>query len=284
MQFKGKARIIAGGTDLVLLQQAGEINTDHLVDITQIPTLRKIHEDEKCIHIGAAATHEMVAGSGVIQHFASGLATAANEVGSPQIRTAATIGGNVVNAQPAADTALALISLGAKAAIVSARGTRYEYVSDLFIEPGVSKINPAQEILTSFEIHKPTIHFGSAYRRLGKCKSIALPVVCAAAAVQLDETGKFFSDSRIVIGPVAPTPLIAEKASEWLKNKPVSETSIETAARIAQNSAHPRNSILRCSAEYREAMVAVLVKDVLENAVHFILSHVDKASAHKILD
>ncbi|MFL7807222.1 MAG: xanthine dehydrogenase family protein subunit M, partial [Anaerolineae bacterium] len=203
--------------------------------------------------------------SPLIRAAAPVLAQAASEVGSPEIRNAATIGGNVVNAQPAADTALALLALGAEAEVVGSAGSRWMPLLALYVKAGVSAIDSTAELLRGFRFKVPAGRVGSAYRRLGKCKSIALPVLCAATIVRLDEDQ--IVSTAISLGPVAPLPFRARAAERWLAGQPASVETLERAAELAQAEAQPRDSLLRCARVYREAMVSVLVQSTLKRAV-----------------
>jgi CO/xanthine dehydrogenase FAD-binding subunit len=264
-EWSGQARIVAGGTDLVLQLKRGERQARCLIDVSQIEALRGIEEINGALFLGAAVTHAEVASSPLIREIAPVLAEAAAEVGSPEIRNVATIGGNVVNAQPAADTALALLALEAEAEIVGAGESRWVPLLDLYRSAGVSTVDSTAELVRGFRFRIPTGQVGSAYRRLGKCKSIALPVLCAATIVKV-EAGRFVS-TAISLGPVAPLPFRAKKAEGWLTGQPASDESVKRAAALAQGEAQPRDSLLRCAREYREAMVQVLVQSTLERAV-----------------
>lgn len=261
----GAARVIAGGTDLVLQLQRRERQVKTLVDVTRIPELCGIGEDGPFVVVGAAATHAEIAASPLLREKAAVLAEAASEVGSPELRNMATIGGNVVNAQPAADTALALLALDAEAEIVKVGEARWTPLRELYAAPGSSHVDSTAELVRRFRFRPPAGQAGTAYRRLGKCKSIALPVLCAAAAVTLEEDR--FGSVAIAMGPVAPRPSRAASAEAWLVGQPATEASIKRAATLAEEDAAPRDSLLRCARAYREAMVCVLVESVLEDAV-----------------
>jgi carbon-monoxide dehydrogenase medium subunit len=261
----GKARIIAGGTDLMRDFQRGDHRADCLVDISRVSALRGITEADGIITIGAATTHAEIARSPVIHQFAAVLGQAAAEVGSPQVRNAGTIGGNVVNAQPAADTALALLALDAEVEVVGLNGAQWLPLADLYAGPGVSRVDPTAELVSGFRFHALLKRTGSAYRRLNKRKTIALPSLCVAAVVHLH--GDAFGVTAIAIGPVAAQPWRASAAEYWLRGTPADETSIAHAADLAQRAAQPRDSLLRGSRSYRKAMVAVLVQNTLERAL-----------------
>ncbi len=263
--YGGRARVIAGGTDLIPQMQAGEVRTEALVDVSRIPSMCTITLEGGILRVGAAVTHAELAASPLIRAQAPLLAQAAAEVGSPQIRNAGTIGGNVVNAQPAADGALALLALGAEAEIFQASGSRWVSLESLYDRPGASKVDSHSAILAGFRfspINQPG--YGSAYRRLGKCKSIALPVLCAAAIVRIVDG--CFAKVAIALGPVAAGPLRVRQVEAWMARKPATPETIQQAAEMARQEAHPRDSLLRCSRAYRDPLVAVLVHSVLETA------------------
>ncbi len=261
----GRARIIAGGTDLMRDFQRGEHLAGCLVDISRIPALRGIVKEGDSITIGAATTHAEIARSPVIQRHAAVLAEAAAEVGSPQIRNVGTVGGNVINAQPAADTALALLALDAEAEVVSPDGARWLPLDELYAGPGESQVNPNAELLRVFRFRALQNQAGSAYRRLNKRKTIALPSLCAAVVVHLH--GDAFGLTAIAVGPVAARPWRASAAEYWLRGTPANEVSIAHAADMVRQAAQPRDSLLRGSQAYRKAMVAVLVQDTLQRAL-----------------
>jgi len=245
----GEARVIAGGTDLVLQLQRGERRASRLVDVSRIEALRGIYEADGFILIGAAVTHSEVASSRMMRDSAAVLAQAAAEVGSPEIRNVATLGGNVVNAQPAADTALALLVLDAEAEIVGTAGARWVPLADLYKTAGVSAVDSTAEMVRAFRFRPSTGQTASAYRRLGKCKSIALPVLCAATVVTIE--GERFESAAIALGPVAPWPMRARSAEAYLAGRPVTAAVMDHAASVARRETDPRDSLLRCASEWQ---------------------------------
>ena len=265
MLAEGRARIIAGGTDLMRDWQHGEHGATCLADITRIPGLRGIAEADGVITLGAATTHAEVARSELLREHAAVLAQAAGEVGSPQVRNAGTVGGNVINAQPAADTALALLALDAEAEVVRRDGSRWLPLAELYAGPGQSRVDPSAELVRCFRFRTLQGQAGSAYRRLNRRKTIALPALCVAAVVHLH--GDAFDGVAIAVGPVATRPWRASAAEYWLRGTPADEASIAHAADLAQRGAQPRDSSLRGSQSYRKAMVAVLVRDTLGRAL-----------------
>jgi carbon-monoxide dehydrogenase medium subunit len=232
-----------------------------LLDISSISDMRgvEIVDGGKEILVGAATTMAELAQSEIIAKYGRALALGASSMGAPQIRNVATIGGNVVNAQPAADGTIPLLALGAEARVVSAKTSRWAALEELFLDVGKSSVNPSEQIITHFRF-KPTAETGStSLQRLAKRKAFTLPTLLVAAMVRLDKGKQFFEEVRIAMGPVARTPWLAREAADSLRGSRVSHEAIEKAAAGAKLAAHPRDS-LRGGAEYRKEMVEVLTK------------------------
>lgn len=265
----GQARVVAGGTDLIVQMMEKESQEEFLtlLDISQIEEIRGIKESEGYLFIGAVTNMAEVAASALIQKKARALAQGACCLGSPQIRNMATIGGNVVNAQPAADTAVPLIALAAEARIISLEAERYVPVEELFLGVSKSVVNPFQELITHFRV--PLCEGprrASAIQRLAKRKVFTLPTLLVSVSLELNEIGDRFYRVRIVAAPVAPVPWRARRAEEFLKDAAISEENIKQAAVIASEDANPRDS-LRGSATYRKEMVEVLTRRALVDAL-----------------
>lgn len=263
--YKGQARIVAGGTDLILDLKEQIRQVKCLVDISGIAELNTIDLDGDNVKIGATVTHRQVASSKFIQEHASVLAEAAFAIGSPQIRNRGTVVGNVVNAQPAADTAVALFALEAEAQIISGNGSRLVRIEELYQGIGVSKVDSTVEIVTALYFKSLRNSQGSAFIRLAQRKALALPMLNVAVVVTAQDG--HFEEARIVVAPVAPVPFRSRKAEAALRDAVISLESINTAAELAASEAQPRDSDLRGSAEYRKEMVRVLVRRALEQAV-----------------
>lgn len=217
------------------------------------------------IRLGAAVTHNQVAKSKLIQEKASVLARAARSVGSLQIRNTATVVGNVVNAQPAADAAVALVALGAVAEVVSPSGKEYIPVEKLYAGVGKSVLDSTSQIVTRIQFPALLKNQGSAYERLEQRKALALPMLNVAVVVSLADNR--FQWARIVMAPVGPGPVRATEAEAILTGADVSLGNIENAAAAARAQANPRSSALRGSREYRLEVLPVLVRRALEAAV-----------------
>jgi carbon-monoxide dehydrogenase medium subunit len=263
---EGRARIIAGGTDLVLSIRRGEFSPEVLVDITRVPELQGLEEENGELALGAAVTHAQCASSSLVRRGASCLAEACASVGSPQIRNVATVAGNVVNAQPAADAAVALVALGATAEVVSARGKREEPVEDLYAGLGQSRVDSARELLTRIRLPLAKAGEGSAFLRFAPRRALALPILNGAAWVSL--RGEQIAAARICLGPVADRPFRPRGAEEVLRGaRWDDEKALEEAAQAASREANPRDSLLRGTAAYRRELARVLVWRVLAAAL-----------------
>jgi CO/xanthine dehydrogenase FAD-binding subunit len=263
-RHNGRARIIAGGTDLALQAGSGEMELTCVVDLTRIASLATITLDGRDLVIGACATHAQVAADPMVRQYAALLAAACAAVGAPQIRNVGTIAGNIVNAQPAADSVLALLALDAHIDILGPESHRQAPLAEMFLGPGRSAVDPSREIVTS--VRFPCLGAGQhgAYARLARRRALALPMLAVAAVVSI--THGRFDWARIALGPVAPTPFRSTRAEASLALATATAESVARAAQLACEEAQPRSSILRGTKEYRKEMVRVLVHRVLSEA------------------
>jgi carbon-monoxide dehydrogenase medium subunit len=264
---QGQARVIAGGTDLIIQLKKKEVTARYLVDVTNLDELKGIELEDDFIRIGACVTHQELASSSLIRERAAALAEGASQVGSPQIRNVGTVGGNIVNAQPAADTVVPLMALEAEVEVATATGTRRDPLGGLCIRPGQCTVDSTVEILTGVRFRALGSNQGSAFERLAKRKALALPILNAAAVVTLNDGGDTFQEVRLAVGPVGPTPSRALNAEEALRGAAVEAQAIAAALEIAAQEAQPRSNLLRGSQEYRQEMVKVLLRRSIERAV-----------------
>lgn len=255
---KSQARIIAGGTDLVLeMRQDLHQEVKTLIDISRVDSLGEITLDgEGFIHIGAGVTHNQCVGSNIIREGALPLALASWEVGAPQIRNTGTIVGNLVTASPANDTIVPLVALNAVLKIRSLGRERQVALSDFYT--GVRKhVLQPDEMVT--EIVVPSMGAGQRgeYLKLGLRKAQSISLVNMAVVLGLD--GDKIETASITLGAVAPTIIHAAAAEEFLIGKELSDSVIDQAAEISRQAARPINDI-RSSADYRQEITRVLVK------------------------
>lgn len=252
------ARIVAGGTDLILeLERGVRKGVDTLIDVTRIPKLNQITIDEDdVIHLGALVTHNDCAASKLIRTRAYPLARAAWEVGAPQIRNRGTIAGNLITGSPANDTITPLMALGAKVTLVSAKKTRTVPLKKFYT--GVRKtVMTADEMLVDISFPALTKTQRGTFIKLALRRAQAISVV--NAAIILDLKADSVKSAVITLGAVTPIIVHAVKAEKFLAGKKLNEKNIAEAARLAVKSAKPIDDV-RGSASYRREMVRVITQ------------------------
>ena len=262
-QAEGKGRVIAGGTDLVLQLRQGRYKADLLVDITGIEDLQHIEEHENWIHIGAAVTHAEVAKHHLIRKEANALAQGCAQVGSPQIRQMATLVGNIISAQPAADGAIPLMALEAEIKVASVAGERWIPLKDAYRGRELSAVDATHEITVAVRFKKLGGKGLTGFFRLARRKALALPTMNGAVAILRDASGCRLQKARIALGPVAEEPFRPQKAEAYLESQDISREIILEAARIASEEANPRTSLLRGSDDYRKEMIRLYLSRTL---------------------
>ena len=258
--YSGLAKILAGGTDL-LIQQAIESSPEIVViSLKDIEELRQIKQTEEGdIFVGAMVRHAEVAQSSLVsQHFPA-LEKASHWVGSPSIRRLATLGGNICNASPSADTAPPLLAYDARVIVVSPSGEKAINVEDFFTGPSTTILNTG-EILKGFLL-RPKSGWVADYEKLGLRKAMEIAIVNVCVAMAVDEH-KRCSGIRIALGAVAQTPILAKKAESILEDKRVTPELIQKCADVAVEETKPISDI-RASADYRKKMVHFLVKKII---------------------
>jgi carbon-monoxide dehydrogenase medium subunit len=268
-KYDGKARVFAGGTDLLVSMKKREVLPEHLISLKEIAELRGIHYDEKeGMKIGALVTLREIEHSEMIQDKFCVLWDAVQVMASPQIRSLGTLGGNLCSAAPSADTAPPLIVLGASVEIISTQSKRKVSVENFFKGPGESVLNP-DEILTQILIPNPLKKSSGAYFKLMRRAAMDLAQVSVAVCLSFDSEKRICRGARIALGAVGSTPIRVSKAEEILLNKEMSETVGKEAGKIAAQEASPRSSI-RASKEYRLEMIEVLTKRAIMAATNRI--------------
>jgi CO/xanthine dehydrogenase FAD-binding subunit len=267
-QAEGRGRIVAGGTDLILQLQHGQLRADLLVDITGIQELKHIQTRDGWIRIGAGVTHAEVAKNSLIQKEARALAEGCGNVGSPQIRNVATLVGNVISAQPAGDGAIPLMALEAELKVVSKEGARWIPLEKAYRGIGVSSVNPFNELATEVKFKKLEELGNTRFFRMARRRSLALPILNGAVVIMFNVSRDRIEKARIAIGPVAEKPFRPRSAEAFLESEAISQKVILEAARIASEEANPRTSLLRGSEYYRKEMVRLylvrMIQKILE--------------------
>ncbi len=266
-QWQGKARLIAGGTDLVLDVRQGKFAPQCLVDTTRIPGIDAIGYEGDYVVVGANATYHQLWTSPLVNCEAYVLAEAAHHVGAWSVQNVGTLAGNVVTAQPAGDGSIALLALDAEAEVAGKGGRQWLPVSSLFAGPGRSHLDASREMITRFRWRRRKPRQASAYERLAKREVMSLPIACCAVDLELTEDLDHLAWIRISLGPVADTPFRATCAEDWLAGEACTDENYAIAADEAALVCTVRTSALRATAEYREVVLQVLIQRAIQRAV-----------------
>ena len=266
-RYGGRARLIAGGTDLVIELQQGKRQVECLVDVARIPGLDRIERQGDWLVLGANVTFRQIKESPLLQQHALVLVEAAASVAALQIQAVATLVGNVVNAMPAADGSVALTALDAQAEIAGVNGRAWRPIGDLFLGPGRSAVDPTRQMITAIRFAALGPGQGSAWGRIGRRRALTLPILNCGVSVGLDGSRERFAWARISLGPVATAPFRAREAEAFLAGQPAGDETYSRAAEVAAGECHPRSSLLRASKEYRVETLKVLIHRGLAAAV-----------------
>jgi carbon-monoxide dehydrogenase medium subunit len=269
-ESNGKARIIAGGTDLILeIERGVRPDLKTIIDISKIPGLDSISEDrDGYIHILPNVTHNHVVASPLIREKAFALLQACWEVGSPQIRNRGTVIGNLVTASPANDTISPLMALDAKVRLLSPGSERVVPLSEFY--KGVRKTVMAPDEMIAEVFFKGLLHNQrSFFIKTALRKAQAISVINISVVLTMKD--KLVESASITLGAVAPTIIHAEAAEAYLKDKLLDGAVVQEAARLVAEAAHPISDV-RGSAEYRDYMVGVIAK----RALTAVMDGVDK--------
>jgi CO/xanthine dehydrogenase FAD-binding subunit len=294
--YGGHARVIAGGTDLLVDLQSHYFEGQRpryaaLVDVTEIAGANEIRADGEWVVIGCGVTHTQIVESQLIQTRATALAEACAVVGGPQVRNVATLIGNVAHALPAADGTIALVALEAEVRIASRVGAnncagRQEWhpLASVFRGPGESAVDTTREMIVEVRFRQTGKDDSSSFARIMRPQGVALPILAMAIRVKgsqiSSQRDSVLSDFRLKVplgfqiedvaisaGPVAPVPFRARKTEEFLRGKAHSKETVDRAGEILLSEAGPRTSPHRATKEYRVEILPTLLEQTLQAAV-----------------
>ena len=260
--YQEKASLLAGGTDLLVFMKLGAKNPKYVIDLKGIPSLDTMSwGSSDGLRMGNLTTLQSILRHPVIREHLPMLEQATKAVGHPQIRSRATIAGNICTASPSGDLAPSLLALEARVKVASPAGERTIPIQEIFAGPFKTVLAPT-DVVT--EIYVPALPRRSAgsYRWQPKITAIDETLVGAAAVVTLVD-GKVLKDVRIGLGSVAPTPIRAPRAEEFLRGKQGEDRLLGEAASIAAGETRPRTR-----ADYRREMTKLLVEQALKEAVN----------------
>jgi CO/xanthine dehydrogenase FAD-binding subunit len=264
-QYKGRAKVIAGGTDILPKLKRREIQApEYIVDLKGVPDMDYIKHDEAGrLSLGALVTIHAAEASPVIQERFGVLFQAVESMASTQVRNRGTVAGNLCNAVPSADTAPALLVLEASLKLISQEGERVVKVEDFFTGPSETVLAD-DEILQEIQVPDLPLHGRGRYLKLTPRRSMDLAIV-GVATVVVAENG-ICNDIRIALGAVAPTPMRARRAEDVVRGQKLGDEVIERAAQVAAQDCRPISDH-RASAQYRCDMVEILTKRAIQEAI-----------------
>lgn len=263
----GSARLIAGGSDVMVDLGEGKLQVDTLVDVTSCKDMKGIRVEGNELVIGASETLTDIATSKEVKKYFPSLAKGCGSVGSHQIRNSATLTGNVVTAQPAADGAMSVAPLLPTFVVLTKNGEKKIPITEMYAGFGKSSLDPTKELIKEIRIKLPSDDEKASFVRLELRKSLSLPMLNVAAMAKIDKKTKKFVWARITMGPVGVGPYRAKKAEDWLVGKEANAKNLEYAGSLSLLDASPRSNPLRGSKEYRESTLPVLVRRALEQIV-----------------
>ncbi len=261
-----KARVLAGGTDILVQLRTGRRPIERLVDIKAVPEVNILSYDaQKGLSLGAAVPCYRIYQDDAVSRAYPGLIDAAEMIGGIQIQGRASVGGNICNAAPSADCAPPLIALNATCVIAGPKGTREVASEDFCTAPGRTVLGD-DEFLVSFRIPAPKQRTGAHYLRFIPRNEMDIAVAGVGSWVELDGDGKVCTAARIALASVAPTPLLVKEAGAALTGREITDEAIEDAAEAAMAAARPIDD-MRGTIRQRRHLVGVLTRRTLRGAL-----------------
>jgi CO/xanthine dehydrogenase FAD-binding subunit len=264
-RYDGRARVVGGGTDLLVETRRGLRRPfEAIVDASQITGLNLIVRDAGYLVIGCGVTHTMLVNDQRIVRSGTCLSESCGVIGGPQVRNTGTLAGNIAHALPAGDGTIGLLALGGEVEIASTGGSRWMPAKDTFKGPGRSVIDRQREILTRIRFRPTSANEGSAFHRVMRPQGLCLPIISIAARVQIE--GDTITSAGISMGPVGPVPWFAKPAADALVGRPATADQFAKATEIALENISLRTSKYRATEEYRATMIRTYLPLILATA------------------
>ncbi|MBI4190208.1 MAG: xanthine dehydrogenase family protein subunit M [Betaproteobacteria bacterium] len=258
------AKVLAGGTDLLVELKSSPHVPEVIIDISRAEDLKIIAVTDEGLSIGALVTHTEIMRSALIREMFPALVDAAHTIGAVQTRNLGTLGGNLMSGVPSMDSGPALIALDALVTVAGPAGRRQMPLAEFFVGPRKTILKP-DELLAEIVIPKQNFGKPAHFVKFGLRKGQALALVNVAASLWVGRDKQVFAAPRIALGAVAPTVIRAPKAEAYLEGRAITPEAMAEAGRIAVGEAKPISDF-RASAEYRQDLIAVLIKRALEGA------------------
>jgi CO/xanthine dehydrogenase FAD-binding subunit len=263
-EYATAAKVLAGGTDLLVDLKSGTPAPRMIVDISRAEDMRGVALTKDGLRIGAITTHSEILRSPLVREHAPALAAAVRTIGAVQTRNLGTIGGNLATAVPSLDGGPPLVALDAQATLAGPRGQRKLPLAEFFAGPRKTALE-ADELLLEIVIPRRNLGKPAAFLKFGLRKGQALALVNVAASFRVDPARNAFVDVRIALGAVAPTVIRASQAEAYLEGRAISPEAMARAGEIAVGDARPIDDF-RASAAYRRELIAVLTRRALASA------------------
>jgi carbon-monoxide dehydrogenase medium subunit len=263
-RFGGQASFLAGGTDLIVQIERGRVAPRHVIGLGRVPGLAGIEVNGR-ITLGARVTHRAIEQTPALAGPLRCLVEGAEVIGGHQVRNVATIGGNLVNASPAADLVPCLLALDGVVTLVGPGGEREVPIERFLLGPNRTARRP-DELVTRVDLPALPPRAATAFLKAGRRRAMEISVVCVAARLDLDATLERCLEARVVLGAVAPTAVRAHAAERLLEGQPVGGEAFRRAAEAAQEACRPIDDV-RASAGFRQHLVGVLVRRALDRCV-----------------
>jgi CO/xanthine dehydrogenase FAD-binding subunit len=265
-QYKESAKIIAGGTDIVIELKNKEISPEAMIDISDVKEIREIREEGGCYRIGAGVRFTEIVKSGKFDERMKGFVDAAHSVGSPQIRSTGTVGGNICHGSPAADSVPPLLALDATAVIVSKNGEREIPLREMFLDKGKVDLK-AGEMLKEVVVKKPQKGEVVTFSKLGLRKALAISRICTSVYLKLEDSK--IVEARIGNGALGRYGMREDAVEEKLKGKQLNEETIESSVSVMEEEIKERLKG-RSSVEFKGEAIKGIYRDALTQAIDFL--------------
>ncbi len=251
-----KSKILAGGTDLLIEMKRGDVAPEALVALRLIPGLSYIRRENNFVKVGALTSHRALEKSSEVRSLFPALADAVDNLGSIQVRNIATVGGNICNGAPSADTVPPLLVHDAKLTVCGPEGERELPLAGFFEAPGKTRLGKAQ-VLKEIMLPVSTGITSSVYIKLTRRSCMDLPLIGVASRVSFDPGGKIL-EGRVALACAGPTCFRATAAEVLFPGSKIGEKFLKDLGEAVLAESKPRDSF-RCSAQYRREMIPVLV-------------------------
>jgi carbon-monoxide dehydrogenase medium subunit len=263
-KYGPEAKPLAGGTDLMVLVERGQIQPRHVVSLDRIPGWDALKLDGS-LTLGAGTTYRQLERIPALRGVYAALVEAARQVGSIQVRNVATVAGNFCNASPAADAVPPLLVMDATLTLFGPQGERVVPAETFITGPGQTVLREA-ELLREIKVASLPSRTATAFLKAGRRAAMEISIVCVAVRLTLAREKDVCQSARIALGAVAPTPVRAKQAEEALRDRRLTKETMEQAAELAVRATQPISDV-RASADYRRYLTRVMVRRALEECL-----------------